>query len=222
MRFLIFLVVLSTLLTACTSSQPLEEAHLASEEGRALFSVKGGGIYYEAMPSAIPPDMTSEAFEAQQWPILESECLRPRNYNFMLLINEIASAARYDKMRALTYGVEQSRKIEDSFADCGRALGLNARTIEILKDGRQMNFTSMLQSAIPILEHRDRALSTFQRNQFWENFAIALAAFSAGYAQTSPSQIWIAPYTRPDGTLVNSHWRTLPNATCIDNIRGCR
>ena len=34
--------------------------------------------------------------------------------------------------------------------------------------------------------------------------------------------IYINPYTKKDGTRVKGHYRTKPNNTCIDNIRGCR
>jgi|GEM_PF-4060330 hypothetical protein len=33
---------------------------------------------------------------------------------------------------------------------------------------------------------------------------------------------WVNPYTKSDGTSVQGHWRSNPNGTCLDNIRGCR
>jgi hypothetical protein len=54
------------------------------------------------------------------------------------------------------------------------------------------------------------------------SLAVILAAGAAASANVNPNQTYVQPYVRHDGTPVRGHWRTDPNDTCLDNIRGCR
>lgn len=222
------------LLTACADTASLNRANEISQEGKALFLWTNEMIHYDALPASVPKGMTVEAFEKKQFPLLTNKCLAPRQPNFDFMIHQMADAAAAgEKMRVFDYGARQAKNIEDKFASCAQSLGLKAETLIVLQDGRMINIAELLNRAGALLAEKQRALETYaqsveEQNQLWSNVGYALAAAAVAYNQqphsypVSPSQIWISPYYKMDGTVVSDHWRTTPNETCLDNIRGCR
>jgi hypothetical protein len=55
---------------------------------------------------------------------------------------------------------------------------------------------------------------------FFGAMSVAAASLGAQYP-VNPNQIYITPQIR-NGTYVRGHYRTTPNSTCLDNIRGCK
>lgn len=219
-------------LGGCADTASLNRAEDLSNKGRALLSIEREDVTYEAIPSKIPSKTNIELFEKQQWPILVEKCLKPHAENEALLMREVATAAKNgEKIKALEYGVKEAKQLEVRFVSCSKELGLIASVNTVLKDGRVISFPQMLEELIPLVKEREVAILAYthsveESDRFWASVGTALAATIAGYgvrpSSINPSQIWIAPYYRADGTRVTSHWRTTPNSTCLDNIRGCR
>jgi hypothetical protein len=191
------------LFSGCADIASLDNANGVAEEGRALFTVVGGIIDYEAIPSAVPAGMTAEEFESRQLTALEAHCVTPRNSNIMLLLNEMRLAVPTDKIRVLEYGAHEANQVEAAFATCGRELGLSASTKERLKDGRETTLAELFRRAIPLIESHEQALGAYARSldeqkHFWTTVGAAFAAAAGGYAQAvsvNPSQVWIGPTT---------------------------
>lgn len=217
----------------CADTASLKRANNIQSEGYALFSDVNELIGYEAIPEAVPNGMTPESFEKQQWDALSNGCLAPRQHNIEYMYDQMLRAVNAgEKIRALQYAAQQADKIEGKFCECARGLGLKSETLLVLSDGQKINMAERLKKAIPMVIEREQALTMYadsveRQNQFWLGFGAALAATASAYAQTAsyhhanPSQIWVDPYLRADGSTVTGHLRTTPNYTCIDNLGGC-
>lgn len=117
-----------------------------------------------------------------------------------------------------------AQRADADLTECLRPFGVSGAIGKTVA-GQDMGMVEFIQRGIAAAMMYRRALVQAQRERDlqWTTLAYAFSGSSSRpNAFVNPSQTYVLPYTTTDGKVVRGHWRTNPNATCIDNIGGCR
>ena len=214
--------------TSCASTDYEERIKVVESEMRDLFAVEGEVVEYNAIPLAVPQGVPPEDFEQVQWTPLQSTCLEPYHANVLLAINESSEAILAgERLQAIEYLVQQTANLDSRLSDCGKKLGVDVQYKLVLSNNKELGVSQLFNELHPLVTRYERLIEEENRRQmeaqrFWSGIGSALGTYARSpRTGVNPSQLWINPYYRSDGTLVNSHWRTTPNGLCLDNIRSC-
>jgi hypothetical protein len=123
---------------------------------------------------------------------------------------------------------ETARLLDREFDKCVARCGVVGYNFFELEDGRELRVPEYLAEAVASIRSYGEAradVANEQRNNaalVVASLAVVALAVGEGGASVNSDQTRVEQYHRRDGTLVRGHWRTNPNETCLDNIRGCR
>jgi hypothetical protein len=157
-------------------------------------------------------------------------CMKP--YTEKLYANvasAIAQAQATYSLSAIDRLPEDARRLDSEFDKCVGAFGVIGYNFVVREDGREQRIPAYLAELVASLRRYGDAHAQVEGEKqvsaaiAASGLAVALVAGAAASGNgVNPDQIYIEPYVRHDGTMVRGHWRTMPNDTCLDNIRGCR
>lgn len=121
-----------------------------------------------------------------------------------------------------------AQALDNFLGECGKEYGVSVRVLIETADRRELRMPIYMreigESGRDFLHARaaaGREESDSKRD--WLLFAAGLAGSVTGSSKgfVNANQIYVSAYLRSDGRFVPGHFRTLPNATCLDNINGC-
>lgn len=137
-------------------------------------------------------------------------------------IGERADFTKFDRLPSFAHALD---KFLD---DCGKEYGASVRVFIEMDERREVQMPMYLREIGESGRDLLRARAAVQREESdsrrdWLLFAAGFTSSLNGApnAFINPDQIYVGPYLRGDGRIVPGHFRTLPNATCLDNINGC-
>ena len=110
-----------------------------------------------------------------------------------------------------------------AYDKCAAHEGITAKPILVVGDGQAIPLSNWLDELYSTGVAYDQASSNLVSARQSEHLlAQAFAAGLSGLATPyNPDVVPVRPYLRQDGTPVQGHIRTAPNATCADNFNGC-
>lgn len=166
-----------------------------------------------------------EQQEAKAATAFNPACVKPYTEKLLARVRTTADEARASgTLLALNPLPEYARVLDKEFDLCLHKLSVTGFNYMERDDGREQRIPEYLNELIVSLRAYGAAHAEAVADQ-QENAALvveALTAALAAGAAVNPNQTYVESYRRRDGTLVRGHLRTLPNETCLDNIRGCR
>jgi hypothetical protein len=196
-------------------------------ELRSLREVSGYVWVLETLPEhPLHDESGGYADLSQELEGLKQTCIRDYSAAFASESARITRDAEHqgslDGAIAGLFGV--LRRLQDGADECAKPLKVQFHAGVVLEDNRQIAlidwFSELQRVSFALAAEVERAdLRQQRRAAFWEAFASGLAAMRPVDPQRL---VMVRPYLRSDGTLVQSHLRTLPNSTCADNLSGCR
>jgi hypothetical protein len=225
----LLIVALAGALAACAS--PLSTARL--DTARADFKEKARPaqmmIQYDlAKPGGLTPTERKRR-EAAAEKAFSPVCAKPYAENLhasvVTAIERSTASASLAQAEALP---ETAHELDRDFDKCVSKFGVVGFNFFKLEDGRELRTPEYLAEMIAGLRAWGDARATVANEQ-QDNAALVVAslavvalAVGGSGAGVNPDQTHVESYHRRDGTVVRGHWRTNPNETCLDNIRGCR
>jgi hypothetical protein len=222
------LFVLAGMLASCASPQSI--AHL--DTARADFKEKVRPaqmmIQYDlAKPGSLAP-AERERREAAAAKAFSPACAKPYAENLHASVDVAAERAKASGALAPVETLpETARLLDREFDKCLVRFGVVGFNFFELEDGRELRAPEYLSETVASLRAWGDARATVANEQ-QDNTALVVASLAVvavavgGGANVNSDQTHIDQYRRRDGTVVRGHWRTNPNETCLDNIRGCR
>lgn len=117
-----------------------------------------------------------------------------------------------------------ARNLDRQFGECLRSFGATGRTVMILSNGSHMSVPDFMERLVAAAAAKGAAdgQARLERQQSAAVLAVvALGIGAAASGGTNPNQTYVGNYMRRDGTVVQGHWRTMPNSSCWDNLSGC-
>ncbi len=117
-----------------------------------------------------------------------------------------------------------ARNLDRQFGECLRSFGAKGRTIMILSNGSHISVPDFMERLVTAAAAKGAADGQAQSERRQSAAILAVVALGIGAAASggvNPNQTYVGSYTRRDGTVVQGHWRTMPNSTCWDNLSGC-
>lgn len=166
-----------------------------------------------------------EQQEAKAADAFNPACVKPYTEKLFARVRASADDAKASgALSALEPLPEYARALDKEFDRCLHKFSVAGFNFMEREDGRQQRIPEYLAELIASLQAYGAAHATATADQ-QENAALVMGALSAALAAgaaVNPNQTYVESYRRRDGTLVHGHLRTLPNETCLDNIRGCR
>jgi hypothetical protein len=153
-------------------------------------------------------------------------CAKPYTENLHTSVDAAAERAKASGTLAPVEALpETARLLDRDFDKCVASFGVVGFNFFQLEDGRELRAPEYLAEMIASLRAWAGARATVANEQ-QDNAALVVAslavvALAVGGAGVNPDETHVESYRRRDGTVVRGHWRTNPNETCLDNIRGC-
>jgi hypothetical protein len=166
-----------------------------------------------------------EQQEAKAASAFSPACVKPYTEKLLTRVRTTADEARASgALMALNPLPEYARVLDKEFDLCLHKFSVTGFNYMERDDGREQRIPEYLDELIVSLRAYGVAYAEAAADQ-QENVAFVMGALTAALAAgaaVNPNQTYVESYRRRDGTLVRGHLRTLPNETCLDNIRGCR
>ena len=219
------IVVGAISLSSCAGAQSTAQVDAARADFEAKTRPAKMMVQYDL---ANPTGLTTaqrEIRERNAEKAFSPACMKP--YAEKLLAT-VAAAAERGKITGSLSPVdllpEDARLLDREFDKCVARFGVTGYNFMEIEDGRDQRLPEYLTVLISSL--RSYVAAHAQSVDEQQNNAALVVAVLAAIVQASdgvnPNQTYVGSYTRQNGTVVRGYWRTDPNGTCLDNIRGCR
>ena len=222
------LFVVAGTLAACASPQSVARLDTARADFKEKVRPARMMIQYDlAKPGGLTPT-ERERGEAAADKAFSPACAKPYAENLHASVDAAAERAKASGALApLETLPETARLLDLEFDRCVAKFGVVGFNFFKLEDGRELRAPEYLSETIASLRTWGDARATVANEQ-QDNTALVVASVAGlavavgGSANVNSDQTYVGQYRRRDGTAVRGHWRTNPNETCLDNIRGCR
>jgi hypothetical protein len=221
------LFVVAGTLAACASPQSVARLDTARADFKEKVRPARMMIQYDlAKPGGLTPT-ERERREAAAAKAFSPACVKQYTENLQASVTAATERATASGSLAPAEGLpERARLLDREFDKCVARFGVVGFNFFQLEDGRELRTPEYLAEAIASLRGWGDARAVVANEQR-DNAALVVASLAAvavavsGGANVNSDQTHIDQYRRRDGTVVRGHWRTNPNETCLDNIRGC-
>jgi hypothetical protein len=225
---IIGIVVLSAALAACASPQSIARLDTARADFKEKVRPAQMMIQYDlAHPGRLTPAELARR-EAAAEKAFSPACAKPYYESLHASVEGAAERAKASGSLAPVEALpETARLLDREFYKCVARFGVVGFNFFKLEDGRELRAPEYLSETIASLHSWGDARATVATEQ-QDNAALVVASLAVvalavgGGASVNSDQTYVGQYRRRDGTVVRGHWRTNPNETCLDNIRGCR
>jgi hypothetical protein len=215
-------------LAACASPQSIARLDTARADFKEKVRPAQMMIQYDlSRPGRFTPAELARR-EAAAEKAFSPACAKPYTVNLQASVQDAAERAKVSRSIAPVETLPESARVLDrEFDKCLARFGVVGFNFFKLEAGRELRAPEYLSETIASLHAWGNARTTVANEQ-QDNAALVVASLAVvalavgGGANVNPDQTYVEQYHRRDGTVVRSHWRTNPNETCLDNIRGCR
>jgi hypothetical protein len=225
-RLWLELSVIGATFAGCASPQSAARLDVAQAEfDRTVRPARMMVQFDLAKPGGLTPK-ERERREAAAAKAFSPACVKPYTENLIARVDRAAEGAKASRSITPAEGLpNMARSLDRDFDRCMARFGVVGYNYFELEDGREKPTPVYLEEMLVSLRaYRDAWSQTTQEEA--DSLALLGATMAAiadaSSANVNPNQTRVSQYRRRDGTLVRSHWRTNPNETCQDNIRGCR
>jgi hypothetical protein len=225
--FALVLAASAGTLAACASPQSAARLDTARADFKEQVRPAQMMIQYDlAKPGRLTPTERGRR-EAAAEKAFSPVCAKPYAENLHASVDAAAERAKANGALAPVESLPESARLLDrEFDKCMARFGVVGFNFFKREDGRELRAPDYLSETIASLHAWGNAHATVANEQ-QDNTALVVAslavvALAVGGANVNPDQTYVGQYRRRDGTVVRGHWRTNPNETCLDNIRGCR
>lgn len=216
------------MLAACASPQSITRFDTARADFKEKVRPAQMMIQYDlARPGGLTPTQLAHR-EAAAAKAFSPACAKPYAENLHASVDAAAEGAKASGTLAPIETLpETARLLDREFNKCVAKFGVVGFNFFKLEDGRELRSPDYLSETIISLRALGDARATVANEQ-QDNTALVVASLAVvaiaigGGANVNSDQTHVGQYRRRDGTVVRGHWRTNPNETCLDNIRGCR
>lgn len=218
MRRIVALTATVIALTGCAGEARLESARGDFEAHTKPMQMM---VQYDLADSAGLASNVRERREQEAARAFMPACTKP--YTEKLLARVKAAAERATAIRSLNEVdslPDVARGLDREFDKCVGKFGVIGFNYVELQDGREQRVPDYLAEVLDSLHRYGAAYDQAALEQ--QLVLTTVAALGAVGTAINSDQIYVGPYVRADGAPVRGHWRTKPNDTCLDNIRGCR
>jgi hypothetical protein len=215
-------------LAACASPQSIARLDTARADFKERVRPAQMMIQYDlAHPGRLTPAELARR-EADAAKAFSPMCAKPYAENLHASVDAAAERAKASGSLAPAEALpETARLLDREFDKCVAKFGVVGFNFFQLEDGRELRAPDYLSETIASLHAWGDARATVATEQ-QDSAALVVASLGvvalavSGGANVNSDQTYVGQYRRRDGTVVRGHWRTNPNETCLDNIRGCR
>jgi hypothetical protein len=215
-------------LAACANPQSVARLETAHADFKEKVRPAHMMIQYDlAHPGRLTPAERARR-EADAAKAFSPACAKPYAENLHASVDAAAERAKASGSLAPVEALpETARLLDREFDKCVAKFGVVGFSFFQLEDGRELRAPDYLSETIASLHALGDARATVATEQ-QDSAALVVASLAVvalavgGSANVNPDQTYVGQYRRRDGTEVRGHWRTNPNDTCLDNIRGCR
>jgi hypothetical protein len=180
-------------------------------------------VQFDLIKSAGLSPEEREKKEASAAAVLMPSCVKPYTEQLQELVRAAADEARVTHSPpALDPLMSQAAALDAGFDRCAARFGVTGYNFIETADGKEHRVPEYLAWATEPLREYVAARGKAAAQQQAVALSLALLGAIAASSAVNPDQIRVQQYSRRDGTVVRSHMRTVPNETCLDNIRGCK
>ena len=225
---IIGIVALSAALAACASPQSIARLDTARADFKEKVRPAQMMLQYDLAHSSRLTPAARARRKAAAEKAFSPACVKPYTENLHASVDAAAERAKAGGSLAPVEALpETARLLDREFDKCVAKFGVVGFNFFKLEDGRELRAPEYLSETIASLRAWGDARATVANEQ-QDNTALVAAGLAVmalavgGSANVNPDQTYVEQYRRRDGTVVHGHWRTNPNETCLDNIRGCR
>lgn len=224
------LLLCAALLTSCASNEATDKHQLAQTQFAALVNAKPMVFYELTHPFGLS-QKELEAEEHRVFDAMSPVCLKPYSERMAGAINHAAEVfSTTGDRRPVDRLPGFARLLDDFFTGCIETFGAKGFNYMQTEDGRKLSLPDFVGLSLSAAEFAasSRVQVELERQQNMALIGGLAVAFGAGMSGSqgwhpvNPDQILVGGYLKRDGSLVQGHWRTVPNFTCLDNINGCR
>jgi hypothetical protein len=164
-----------------------------------------------------------EKKEASAAAAIIPSCVKPYTEQLEELVRAAADTARATHSPPpLEPLMSRAATLDTGFDRCVVRFGVTGYNFIETADGQARRIPEYLAWATEPLREYVAARGEAAAQQQAADLSLAVLGAIATASAVNPDQIRVQQYSRRDGTIVRSHMRTVPNETCLDNIRGCR
>jgi hypothetical protein len=220
--------VIAGMLAACASPQSIARLDTARADFKDKVRPAQMMVQYDlARPGRLTPaELAREEETAAK--AFSPACVKPYTENLHASVDGAAERAKASGTLAPVEALpDTARLLDREFDKCLAKFGVVGFNFFKLEDGREQRAPEYLSETIASLHAWGDARATVANEQ-QENAALVAASLAVvavaigDGTNVNSDQTHVGQYRRRDGTVVRAHWRTNPNETCLDNIRGCR
>jgi hypothetical protein len=223
------LFVIAGTLAACANPQSIARLDTARADFKEKVRPAQLMIQYDlAKPGRLTPTELARR-EAAAAKAFSPACAKPYAENLHASVDAAAERVKASGVLAPAETLPETARLLDlEFDRCVAKFGVAGFNFFKLEDGRELRAPEHLSEMIASLRAWGDARAIVANEQ-QDNMALVVASLALvavavgdGGGNVNSDQTYVGQYRRRDGTLVRGHWRTNPNETCLDNIRGCR
>jgi hypothetical protein len=211
------------LLGACADPWTIARLETAKGDFRARVENTHMMVQFDlAKPNGLSQS-ERERREARAAVDISPACVKPYTERLRALLSAAAAAVQASHSTSVLDPLpSQAAALDIEFDRCLSKFDVTGYNFMETADGQAHRVPEYLSLATaPLREYENARADAADERQ--RNAALLLAALTvAASTAVNADQIRVQQYSRRDGTVVQSHMRTVPNDTCFDNIRGCR